>query len=75
MKGFPEKERRIWQAFELSKFELEPAITGITFPEVSSLLDLEYYIDARSLSQNITTDDLIIDLLHNSVIKRAGESY
>ncbi|MCR1891837.1 putative DNA binding domain-containing protein [Ligilactobacillus murinus] len=74
LKGFPEKERRIWQAFESSKFELKPAITGITFPEVSSLLDLEYYIDARSLSQNITTDDLIIDLLHNSVIKRAGES-
>ena len=73
MKAFPEKERRIWQAFESSKFELEPAMTGISFSEVSSLLALNYYVSARGLSSQISTEELVEDLIKNNVIKHAGK--
>lgn len=44
---FPEKERRLWQSFEASKFELEFAQVNLTFQDVAQLLDLDYYTNKR----------------------------
>lgn len=69
---FPEKERRIWESFESSKFELEFAKTGLTFKELANYLDLDFYV--HNINEVINNDlALKISLIQNNIIAQVGE--
>lgn len=72
---FPEKERRLWQSFESSKFELEFAKTDLNFDEVNVLLNIDYYIKARKLTSLSSTEELIQNLLEDNVIQKTGHQF
>ncbi|MFT8836757.1 ATP-binding protein [Liquorilactobacillus satsumensis] len=67
LKGFPEKERRLWKSFESTKFELEFAITGIPFEKVSALLALDYYQQRRNIPSP-ANENLVSFLISDRVI-------
>lgn len=73
--GFPEKERRLWESFESSKFELESAKVDLNFEEVSKLLNIDYYLKARHLENIASKDELVQYLLDDNVLQRTGHSF
>lgn len=71
---FPEKERRLWQAFESSKFELEFAQTDLSFVDVQNLLDINYYIRRRELFDT-NVAQTIDALVQDKVIVQNGNRF
>ncbi|MBP2058729.1 putative HTH transcriptional regulator [Lactobacillus colini] len=70
---FPEKERRIWESFESSKFELEFAKTGLSFKQLSEYLNLNFYI--HHINEEINNDSALkSSLIHNNIVSQVGEN-
>lgn len=69
---FPEKERRIWESFESSKFELAFAKTGLTFRQLSEYLDLNFYVS--HINENLNNDTALKQsLIDNNIVSQVGE--
>lgn len=69
---FPEKERRIWESFESSKFELAFAKTGLTFKQLFEYLDLDFYV--KHINENLNNDSALKQsLIDNNIISQVGE--
>ncbi|WP_435752239.1 ATP-binding protein [Levilactobacillus brevis] len=73
--AFPEKERRLWQSFESSKFELESAKVDLSFEEISNLLDVDYYLKARQLETLASTDEIVQHLLDDNILQKTGHTF
>lgn len=70
---FPEKERRIWESFESSKFELAFAKTGLTFKQLFNYLDLDFYV--KHINENLNNDTALKQsLIDNNIVSRVGEN-
>ncbi|KRK40513.1 ATP-binding protein [Loigolactobacillus bifermentans] len=72
--SFPEKERRLWQSFEASKFELEFACVDLSFEEVQQLLDIGFYIQKRQL-RDTNIEEVIDVLVNDKVLVQTGNKY
>ncbi|RVU73947.1 ATP-binding protein [Lactobacillus sp. HT06-2] len=69
---FPEKEQRIWETFESSKFELEFAKTGLTYNQLSEYLDLDSYV--KNITENLNNDAAVKDsLVHNNIVAQVDK--
>lgn len=70
---FPEKERRIWETFESSKFELEFAKTGLNFEQLHKYLDLKFYVD--HINEDLNNEPAVINsLINNYVISKVSDN-
>jgi ATP-dependent DNA helicase RecG len=81
LKGYPEKERELWQMLNASRFELGIAKTGIDADEVLRLLDYPKYFEltAQPLPSNkegilarLVSDGLIVDGLQGWSVTNLG---
>lgn len=70
---FPEKERRIWETFESSKFELEFAKTGLAFDELSQYLDLDFYV--KHINETLNNQAALKDsLVQNNIVTQVSNN-
>ncbi|MDT6979394.1 ATP-binding protein [Levilactobacillus zymae] len=68
---FPEKERRLWQSFESSKFELEFACVDLSYEDVEDLPAIDYYTSQLNLEKG--NQSLIINcLVDDGIIVQNG---
>lgn len=81
LKGYPEKERELWQMLNASRFELGIAKTGVDADEVLRLLDYPKYFEltAQPLPSNkegilarLVSDGLIVDGLQGWSVTNLG---
>lgn len=70
---FPEKERRIWESFESSKFELEFAKTGLKFEDLSKYLDIDFYV--KHINEDLNNELALKEsLIHNNIVAKVDEN-
>jgi len=69
---FPEKERQLWKAFESSKFELEYARSGLSWNQVKSVLDLNFFATTLDIHDE---EVLKHSLLESKVIAETGNQF
>lgn len=81
LKGYPEKERELWQVLNASRFEQGVAKAGIDADEVLRLLEYPKYFELteQPLSSNkqgilarMASDGLIVDSLHGWSVTNLG---
>ena len=70
LKDFPEKERKLWRAFEIRPYETMPAKENVDPEEVTKLLDVGAFYTLMSLPVPSTRDAIIHDFLEYGFIKR-----
>ncbi len=70
LRDYPEKERRLWLAFEKTPFELRTAKSDVTASEVTELLDCAAYYTLKKLPLPENRDAIIHNMLDEKFISK-----
>lgn len=70
LKDFPEKERRLWLAFEQKPYELKICVENLTASKVTELLDCAAYYTLMKLPLPSNRDTMIHNMLDEQFIKQ-----
>jgi predicted HTH transcriptional regulator len=69
LKEFPEKERKLWLAFETKPFELRMAMENVTASKVTELLDCAAYYTLMKLPLPSNRDAIIHNIMDEEFIR------
>jgi predicted HTH transcriptional regulator len=69
LKDFPEKERKLWLAFETKPFELRVAMENVTASKVTELLDCAAYYTLMKLPLPSNRDAIIHNMMDEEFIR------